>query len=628
MFSPLSVFLRSGSKFKLTALGFLFVLSLSFLSDFSYFPASAFAQETNEILPNVSVSAPKIVESANNAPEDVTILTAKEIKKLGFTTITQAISSVMGVQVNEYGDRGQIASLSIQGSTSEQVLVLVDGKRLNSPSLGDFDLNELPVTINDVKCIEIYRGVSSSIYGNDAMGGVINIITKNPGKKLKGTVSSSYGSFDTRKVGASLSQQKGFLGYVLSAENETSAGYVTDGNYGLRNLDGKITMKLAKNANLVFNANIGYREEGVPGSVEFPSPGAWEHDANQLYGLILNVDKLSVNLYSNYSRNHYVYTPYLEDSLTETSINGLNIQDMIAIGDHNLVTVGGDAIQEKLNSSDVGFENRISDNAFIQDELSFTKRFVATLGSRYANVESGPHVITFNISALYRLFSATTLRASAGTGFSLPTFNELYWPNEYGSVGNPNLQPEKSREYEISAEQRLWKNFSVTATGFRKNVDNLILWQTLPSGTYMPLNIDNAAITGLELNADYAINNLDLSLSYFYQNPNDENTGLPIPYMPKNNLKGHISYEIPSGLRVTLTGNYNQDYVSPGTQGLSYFYLNGRISQRVPLASLLGYNVNGEIFIEGKNILNRNYEIIQGYPMPPAAVTGGLSVSF
>ncbi len=585
-------------------------------------PVFALAQETSTTLPDIVVSATKVEEPVQDVAQDVTVLTGREIERQGYSTIKDAIASVMGVQVNEYGNRGSMATVSIRGSSAQQVLILIDGKMLNLPSTGQFDLNDLPITLDDVERIEVLRGASSALYGADAMGGVINIITKNPGKPVT-SLSTSYGSFDTRHIGACSSRQAGIFGYVLSAENETSNGFRTNTDYDLWNLDGKVTLKLSKDADVVFNANYGHKEEGVPGSVDMPSPDARQHDENALFGIVLNIEKMHLNLYSHDSRLHYLDPPF-ENSFYRTGIRGADIQDSFLLGSSNLVTAGGEIISEKLNSTDVGIKNRTREGVFAQDELIFAENLIATAGVRYDNFDSGSQV-TPRLSALYRFFAETTFRISAGTGYRIPTFEDLYWPNTGYAVGNPNLRPEKSKEYEISVEQMFGKSLTAKALAFHKDVEDLIQWQEFPSGIWMPVNIEQARINGMEFDANYVFKNIALSLSYYYQDPKDENTGQKIPYLPRHNVKGSVSYETKTGLTASLEGNYVSNYVMPGSQSWCYFYLNGKISQRV---ALFEGRANGEIFLEGKNILDRKFEVVQGYPMPPAAVTGGVRISF
>ncbi len=585
-------------------------------------PAFGSAQETSATLPDVVVSATRVEEPVQDVAQDVTVLTAQEIKRDGFSTITGAIASVMGVQVNEYGNRGSIATASIRGATSAQVLILIDGKRLNLPSTGQFDLNDLPITLDDVERIEVVRGASSALYGADAMGGVINIITKNPGKPVT-SLSASYGSSDTRHISAYSSRQAGVFGYVLSTEKETSDGFMPNTDYDLWNLDGKVTLKLSKDANVVFNANYEHKEEGVPGEVDYPTPDAREHDENELFGIGLNIKKMHLNLYSHKSGLHY-WDPLVEDDYYRTGMRGADIQDSFLLGSSNLVTAGGEIVAERLNSNVVGIKNRTTEGVFAQDQLIFTENLIATAGLRYDNYDLGSRV-TPRVSALYRPFAKTTFRISAGMGYRVPTFEDLYWPNTGYAEGNPNLKPEKSKEYEISFEQMFGKSLTAKALAFHKNVEDLIQWEELPSGMWMPENIDQARINGIEFDANYVFKNIALSLSYYYQDPKDENTGENIPYLPRQNVKGNISYETKTGLIASLEGNYVSNYVTPGSPSWSYYYLNGKISQKVPL---FGGRANGEIFLEGKNILDNKYQIVQGYPMPPAAVTGGVRISF
>ena len=142
-------------------------------------PFSAFAEEPIR-LDEVVVTATRLEEPIEDVAQDITVITRKEIESGSYRDLTEIVRNASGLHLTEYGNRGANALASLRGSTAEQVLVMVDGKRLNKPGDGLFDLNTLPVPIENIERVEILRGASSALYGADAMGGVINIITRIP----------------------------------------------------------------------------------------------------------------------------------------------------------------------------------------------------------------------------------------------------------------------------------------------------------------------------------------------------------------------------------------------------------------------------------------------------------------
>jgi len=175
------------------------------------------AQGKDITLEPVVVTATKTERAPEDVTQSVTVITADEIKKSGATTPSEAVRKTVGMTVNEYGPRGANSNLSVRGSTSAQVLVLLDGKRLNSPRTGGYNLSDLPVSLDDIERIEIVRGSSSALYGADAVGGVINIITKKPDKLAFG-LNAEIGSYGYDSLMLRNSGRHGKLYYSLTAE--------------------------------------------------------------------------------------------------------------------------------------------------------------------------------------------------------------------------------------------------------------------------------------------------------------------------------------------------------------------------------------------------------------------------
>jgi len=142
-------------------------------------------------------------------PSSVTVITKEEIKTSTARNVTEALTEVAGLRISEYGKKGALSLPRLRGSTAEQVLILLDGRRLNSPATGQFNLNDLPVSIEDIERVEILRGASSALYGADALGGVINIITRRP-EESQTRVSASYGRFDSQLYSLTTSYHNGF----------------------------------------------------------------------------------------------------------------------------------------------------------------------------------------------------------------------------------------------------------------------------------------------------------------------------------------------------------------------------------------------------------------------------------
>ena len=190
-------------------------------------PFSAFAEEPVR-LDEVVVTATRLEEPIEDVAQDITVITRKEIESGSYRDLTEIVRNASGLHLTEYGNRGANALASLRGSTAEQVLVMVDGKRLNKPGDGLFDLNTLPVPIENIERVEILRGASSALYGADAMGGVINIITRIP-DRAAAKLTASYGRFATQDYSLTASQKIRNTGFFISLSKDEKSIAVSSG---------------------------------------------------------------------------------------------------------------------------------------------------------------------------------------------------------------------------------------------------------------------------------------------------------------------------------------------------------------------------------------------------------------
>lgn len=578
-------------------------------------------------LEEVVVTATKTETLAENVAQDVTVITKEEIENSSAKSVTDTLKNVMGIQIREYGNRGASSSASLRGSTSAQVLVLIDGKRLNKPTDGQVDLNTLSIPPENIERIEILRGASSSLYGADAMGGVVNIITKMPSEPVT-SLSTSFGRFDTRNFWFSTSRKVGQVGYLFSANREESSGFRENSDYELWGMNSKLTFDLSKDFHIDFNADYNHRDAGAPGHKLYPSPLARQKDENTMFGITFRIKDTIAKLYNHNSRIGYVNPAFLTDSTHKNHIYGADLQSSILIGSSNLITGGIELISEEVDSTIIGSKGRTRKGIFIQDEISMLGNVIFNIGLRYDDFDKG-NQLTPKAAILYKVAKDTSIRFSAGKGYRIPTLNDLYWNEDWGSgmgmFGNPDLKPEKATEYEASVEQIFNKNIRARVLVFQKDVKDLIKWQQKDAfgSLWMVENIDKARIRGFELNSQLNLDILNLEASYYYQDPKDRNTGKRIYALQRHQISGILSVYPFKETTVSLEGRYVSHYVMSGNPKWCYFVLDGKLSKKFPTS--FG---KGEIFIIGKNILDRDFETSRGFPMPPVQFIGGLSLSF
>jgi outer membrane receptor for ferrienterochelin and colicins len=317
----------------------------------------AWAGESAISIDEVVVSATRTEESVEDVAQDVTVITKGEIATGSYRSIADTLKNVVGVTIKDTGDRGALSTASIRGSNAQQVLILLNGKRLNKPGDGIVDLNTLTIPLETVERVEILRGASSALYGSDAMGGVINIITKVPADPFT-TVSTSYGRFDTRNATAITSRKVGNFGYLISANGEESSGFRANADYQLWGLTSAFTFDVTKDFRIDINADYNRKRAGSPGLAAFPTPEARQTDENTEFGVTLRIKDTTAKLYSHNARISYTDPSFFIDSTNKNHILGTDIQSSVLVGTSHLLTGGIELISEGIDTTDIGSVNR------------------------------------------------------------------------------------------------------------------------------------------------------------------------------------------------------------------------------------------------------------------------------
>ncbi|NWF99301.1 MAG: TonB-dependent receptor [Nitrospirae bacterium] len=603
----------------------IFVL-LVFTSYFT-FVISVFGEEKNISLEEIVVTATKIEEPLYDIPNDITVITKKQIENGSYTNISEILKNVTGLHLFEYGNKGSSASISLRASTSAQVLVLIDGKRLNKPGDGQVDINALSIPIENIERIEILRGASSALYGADAMGGVINIITRIP-EQAKTSFSASYGRFVTKELNFNTSQRINKAGFYLSLSKNTSAGFRENSEYDSESASIKIAYDISKDIRADISFDYNFRDAGVPGSLSWLTPKANEKDKNFLAGINIKYKDSVMKIYSHNSTIDYM-NPGLEDNIHKNHVLGFDLQHSMYIGSANLFTGGIEILEEDIDSTNnlnendsIGRHSRTRKGIFLQNETFLKKYLILTLGLRYDSISSEDR-FSPKASLLIKLPYQTNISFSAGQGFRVPEMNALYWPDTGWAEGNPDLKSEKSTEYEVNIQKFFGSFANIRAVGFLKQSKDLIQWQETSPFKWSPVNISKTRVIGFETESNLHFDLIDIGLSYTFMDPQDRNLDKKLRFSTRHQIKGNISLHPFRGNTISLEGSYVHRYkVEKGDPGC-YFFLDGKIAQKLNI-----WKIPAEIFIVGKNIFDRNFETLKDYPMPPVQFSAGMSFSF
>ena len=593
----------------------------------------AYAQEGTTTLNEVVVTATKTEKDPNDVTQPVQVISGDEIRKSGATDVATAIQNATNVFINNYGTPGSVQSISIRGASSAQVLVLIDGIRMNSPRDGGFDLSMLPVSVEDIDRIEILRGPGSALYGSDAVGGVLNIITKKPIAN-QNTVQASYGSHHYNNVFLGNTGRYNDFYYAISGDREASDGYRVNSDMSQWTYAGKIGYDFSKTSSIELAGNFLDNDLGSPGSTIFgTTPHARQQDRNAVYDAVYKgkiASSLDLKLLWYHKQDilsfHDPDTIPVTGNYYKTYSDGGEGQLSWLIGDWNQLTGGYEIRRDSLDSSDV--QNNSSNHSasldayYIQDEISIGEPLIIVIGGREDHHSIYGKKFSPKASARYFIKgTGTIIRASYGESFRAPTFNDLYFISSF-AVGNPNLRPESAKEYEGGIEQKIGKNGALKLTAFDRKVTDLIQWDL----TVFPLqvkNIGRASIKGYEAEADYDLPNvLLMSINYTYTDAVDEMTGAKLYTIPYSEAKGILTFFPDKDVYLTLqgraVGTYN--YSSPDNPKYRYEVMDAKIAQK-----MWKY---GEFFITAKNVFDRQYQVVQGYPAPPREYFIGIMAKF
>lgn len=600
---------------------------------------SAQAQQADVQLKEVVVTATKTEKDPKDVTQSVTVITAEEIERSGATTVAEAVQTAAGLSVVRQGPRGSLDSLSIRGASYSQVLVLLDGVRLNSPRDSGADLSSLPVALEDIERIEIVRGAASALYGADAVGGVVNIITRKP-EALILRANSAVGSHGYDSIRAEVSDRRGAAYYSVHGNRETSDGYRVNSDLDQRTVGGKVGYEMSADSSLELAADYVRKDIGVPGSTVFgETPHARQQERDRVYRVAVRsaiTPALMAKVTASRKENDLAFQDpdYIDwmtmlpapiNDLHESRTDGGEAQLTWIAGDWSMFTLGHERKRDRLESTVSGEHGTSNEAWYLQDEINAGRSLILVLGQRHDRHSVYEAQNTTRASARYLLGEGTIVRLSYGESFRAPTFNDLYW-SDPTAVGNPNLRPERGVEYETGLEQVLGAGTRIKVSGFRRKVKDLINWDWMVF-PMQPENIGRADIKGAEGEiALRASETFTFGATYTFLKAIDEATNDKIysTLYPRSQFGGHITLAVDGNVSLTAQGRSVENYVRPGDPEWRYSVYDAKIARKIGG----GDGRNGEIFLAMTNIFDRRYENARGYPMPPREIRGGMMVSF
>jgi vitamin B12 transporter len=598
-------------------------------------------------LPPIVVSATRTEQDPRSLGSAVTVVTAQELADSRVNTVLEALRQVPGVEVVQSGGPGHGTSVFIRGHNSAHTLIMLDGVRLNSNTAGGYDVANIPV--NNIERLEIVRGAQGALYGSDAVGGVVNIVTKRGTKGLHGSVESAAGTGGYRSGGVALNggNEAGdfSVGYSGNRFNGTSVASKKTGNnendeWINHAFSGRFGLNFLEDGRADLTLNHSRDNADVDGVNAFLKPAD-----------DLNAEQRRRNLSGKFTVSKPVvdwYTQTLSVGLARENIEGIDpdtagnnftinneTRTFSAKSDFmpftgDTVSVGYDFESQHGANPDSPLDQTLAiHSVFLQNHWTYEDIASVTAGIRHDNHETFGGYTTYRLAASAKV-PDTGLRfhGSLGTGFRAPTLNDLYWPNTGWSLGNPNLAPETSKSVDLGVEQSLWENRVIAdVTFFRSRVKNLIDWAaTGPNwwDPWMPQNVANAEIQGIETSLILRpIRPLDLKLAYTLTDARDAATGDELARRPRHCASASATYRVFKGASITLSGTrVGERYDNkPNVDTLDSYV-------RFDLAATYDVTENLQFFGRIENMFDENYEEAKGYGITGRYAFLGAKLSF
>jgi len=589
-------------------------------------PGLASAEQAPTELDDVVVTATRTPVSIADSVVPVQVIDREQIDRSQAASLLDLLRGRAGLDFVNQGGPGKITSLFMRGSASSQVLVLVDGVRIGAASSGMPALQDLP--IDQIERVEIVRGPRSSLYGSEAIGGVIQIFTRAAGQGLQQNLALTAGSHNLRQASAGFSN-RGERGWVsaqgawqktdgINACNGSATlfqgCYVDEpdrdgyrnaslnvrGGYALSetlDVEGHMLDAASRNQydGSIYSGNEADNQQRVYGGKLRWAPG----DAFRLSAQIGRNDDQADSYYVQAGTRSFVST-------FDTRRDTASVQGDFLFAEGQQLSVGGDWQKDQVTSTTAySIDNRDNTGVFAEYQGRFGAHSLQASVRNDDNDQFGNHT-TGSLGYGLALGHGLRLTASAGTGFKAPTFNDLYYPWS----SNPALKPEESTSVNVGIAQ-YGEGWNWTFNAYESRIDQLIALDS----TYTPYNIAKARIRGAELTGFASLAGFDINAQASFTDPRDHTRGaasydnwLPRRARPSGRLDVDRGFG-PLRVGVTATATGHRFDNAANTLRLAGY---GTVDLRVEYA----LNEAWSLQARAANVFDRAYETVAWYNQP------------
>lgn len=571
------------------------------------------------------VTATRTAQTVEQSLAAVTVLDRERIERSQAASLPELLKQVPGVSLTNSGGPGKNTSLFMRGSESDHVLVIVDGVKIGSVTGGGAALQDLPLEL--IERIEVVRGPRSSLYGSEAIGGVIQIFTrKGQGEGAKPFFSAGYGTHDSYSgsIGVSGGDGRGWYSLGASgsdtdginAKSVQTSGYESDAD-GYRNLSANLSAGYRFDNGLELDANVlrakSHNDYDSVNSKRTAGFGANADGESRVFGTRARfspLERWSVTLQAGRSEDDSdAYQDGRFYSRFDSRRDSLSWQNDIELAVGHTLTLGVDHQHDEVDSTATYAEDSRDNDGYFAQYLGQAGRHDWQVSLRHDDNEQFGQHDTGNVGYGYGFTDWLRGSISYGSAFKAPTFNELYYPD----YGNPNLEAETSRSLEIGlAGQHGWGHWAVNA--YRTVIDDLIAYD---ASIFGPANVQEARIRGVELVVGSQLMGWDWSANYSLLEPENRSAGANRGNELTRRAKQLFNFDVDRRLGAFSVG------ASLHAEGQRY----DDLANQNELAGYATLDLRGEYRMSPEwrlqarvaNLLDADYETARGYNQPGQA---------
>lgn len=604
-------------------------LSVAVTAAFS--ASHAFAEkQVDEVL---LVTATRTEQPLDATLSSASVLSELDIQRSQAQDLPELLGRLVGLDADNSGGRGSNSAIRLRGTESDHVLVLIDGVRSASASQGTTAIQHLPV--NQIERIEVVRGPRSSLYGSEAIGGVVQVFTKKGSQELRPYVDLSYGSHETVISQAGIRGSLGNTLFSLNGSHEESDGIDRTYNNAGADTDKDGYRESAVSANLQHTFDNGtelalnyLRSEG---NTELDGANSSTDFVNESRDISISVpvnDAITVKGQLAQYRDENVSFGF-SPSTFETNRDAASLQLDYALSEAHLISVGYDYYIDEVSSTSNFVESERDNKSWFVQYQGDYDRWHLQAGLRRDDNEAFGNHDTGNIALGFDINEDTLISLSYGTAFKSPTFNDLYFPfTDFGCFfgicftyeGNPDLKPEQSESIELMVRGKTG-SVGWFASIYQTNVDDLI---TLSSDFSTVDNVDNAEILGGEAGATFELLGWRTAASLAYTDPRNESDDSLLLRRSRASANVDISRRFGkldlSFLWQVQSYRYDRDNDNDGK--------NDRLAGFGTLDIRARYQINDELSLALKvnNLFDQDYTL--NYPFETEGTTAAISVRY